>query len=189
MKSHQIFVVLSFVIFSLSACTDELSVEKQKILDRDLRNSKVQFSLSSNRDDLKYCISDIALDAGPMDVFRVLLHAADTLKYRDFNRVLLCFRNETRFILDGDDFKVIGEELDTQNPMYTVRTFPEKLTLPNGKEAYPKHQGGALYLIRVQMEDFQDMNGRWFLNELSAEKRMEYDKKRPKVFASEEEVF
>ena len=91
--------------------------------------------------------------------------------------------------LKGKDFKTMGEELDTQNVMYTIRTFPEKLSLPNGENAYPKHEGGVLYILRVQMEDFQNMNGKWYLNEIIAEKKAEADAKRPKEFAPDEDVF
>lgn len=58
-----------------------------------------------------------------------------------------------------------------------------------GQFAYPEHKGGMLYLLRVQMEDFRDMHGKWYLNELLTEITAEQDAQRPKEFASDEEVF
>ena len=73
--------------------------------------------------------------------------------------------------------------------MYTVRTFPEKLSLPDGQAAYETHNGGLFYLMRVQMEDFNDMNNVWYMNELAAEQKAKTDAQRPTEFALDEEVF
>ena len=124
-----------------------------------------------------------------MDVFRVFLHTAEYFKDKDFKTINLCFRGKVRFILKGVDFKVMGNDFGSQNPVYTLRTFPEKLLLPNGSNAYQSHRGGLLYLMKVQMEDLSDMNGIWYLNELLSEKKADKDALRPKKFAPDEKVF
>lgn len=142
------------IVLSFSACGGELKYEKKFVLERDSRNSNVDFSLTSKKQRLRYCVNNLSDEASAMDVFRVLPHSAELLKDWNFDKIELCFRKEIRFILGGGDFKIIGENLDTQNPIYTIRTFPEKLSLPDGESAYKAHKGGLLYLMRVQIADF-----------------------------------
>ena len=177
------------ICISPSACGDELKTERDAVLERDVRNQSVDFSLHSRGNNLDFCVHNLSGETNAMDVFRVLLHAADNFKNRQFEKVRLCFRNETRFVLDGADFLIIGQDFETQNPMYTVRTFPEKLFLPDGQAAYESHSGGLFYLMRVQMDDFHDMNGVWYMNELVAEQKEKTDALRPREFAPDEEVF
>lgn len=177
------------LIFPLSACGNELSAEKKLILEKDARNEAVDFTLRTKGNDLQYCVNSISGEASAMDVFRVFLHTADQFKGRQFENVHLCFRKEARFVLDGNDFAVIGAEYETQNPLYTIRTFPEKLHLPDGTTPYEEHRGGVLYLMRVQMADFQDMNEKWYLTDLMSEINAKKDALRPKEFASDDEVF
>ncbi len=189
MKTVSAVASVLLALATFSACGGELTAEKQAILDRDPRNGNVSFSLWASDHQLSYCVDGLSGEASVMDAFRVLLHAADLLKDRTFEAVNLCFRTDVRFVLAGDDFKLIGQEFETQNPMYTLRTFPEKLFLPSGERAYESHEGGVLYLMRVQMADFQDMSGKWFMNDLLAEQKAEMDARRPKEFAPDEEVF
>lgn len=180
---------LMLLAVPLAACGGEFDAEKISILERDSRNSSVEFDLYTNGKNLVYCVINLSDGASAMDVFRVFLHTAEKLKDRPFEMVNLCFRKETRFVLDGDDFVTIGQELETQNPMYTIRTFPEKLLLPDGTRAYEERRGGMIYLMNAQMGDFNDMNGKWYMNELAAEIKARTDALRPKEFASDEEVF
>ena len=99
------------------------------ILEKDSRNKAVEFDLSTDGKNLDYCVKNVSADVTAMDVFRVFLHAADNLKDRQFEKVNLCFREEVRFVLDGADFAIIGKDYESQNPMYTIRSFPEKLLL------------------------------------------------------------
>ena len=183
------FTLFLLIIITVSACGDELKTEMEDILEMDSRNQSINFSLQNRGKSLDFCVHNLSDEASTMDVFRVFLHTADYLKNRQFEKVTLCFRNETRFILDGADFSVIGQDFETQNPMYTVRTFPEKLSLPDGQAAYETHSGGLFYLMRVQMEDFNDMNNVWYMNELAAEQKAKTDTQRPTEFAPDEEVF
>ena len=185
--SQQIlFLVLAI---PLCACGESLDADKNTVLEKDPRNQVVEFTLSTDGGNLDYCVDNISANATQMDVFRVLLHTADHFKERPFETVILCFRDDARFILSGADFAEMGADFETQNPMYTLRTFPEKLSLPDGSRAYKEHQGGVLYLMKVQMADFTHMNQKWYLDEVVAELNAEKDAQRPKEFASDEEVF
>lgn len=182
-------LAISLMCASFAACSEQLKNEKKSVISNDARNENVDFDLVQSGKNLRYCVNDLSGEGSAMDVFRILLQTADLLKERDFEEVELCFRRETRFLLGGDDFKVMGNEFGEQNPMYTIRTFPEKLSLVDGERAYEEHRGGVLYLMRVQMADFQDMNKKWFMNDLVSEMKAEKDTKRPKEFAPDEEVF
>ena len=184
-----LILVMTFHLAIHSASASELKNIKQELIEKDHRNTSVDFSFYQNGEIFRYCIENLSDQGSSMDVFRILLQAADNLKNKQFSQVELCFRGSTIFILPGEHFSTIGKEFETQNPMYTVRTFPEKLKLPNGENAFKKHSGGTLYLMRVQMADFKDMNSIWYLEELISEKKSETDKLRPTEFSSEEEIF
>ncbi|WP_206483645.1 hypothetical protein [Thalassotalea sp. G2M2-11] len=182
-------ILIAVAIISFATCGEQLKAEEKSVLENDSRNVNVDFNLFKSGKNLKYCVNNLSGEGSAMDVFRVFLQAAELLKDNSYEKVELCFRKKTQFFLSGDEFKIMGKEFGVQNPMYTIRTFPQKLTLLDGTNAYEKHEGGVLYLMRVQMADFHDMNGQWFMNDLVAELNAGKDAKRPKEFASDEEVF
>jgi len=184
---NAIYLLALMVSFSVSGAV--LSSEKKIILEKDSRNKSVDFNLFSEGEKLRFCVNGLQSEASTMDVFRIFLHSAELLKDKEYEKVELCFRGKTKFTLSGENFKIIGVDFPDQNPMYTIRTFPEKLLLPDGERAYKEHRGGVLYLVRVQMEDFQDLNGKWYMNEIVEEIQNKLDAKRPKEFAPDEEVF
>jgi len=188
-QSIQYHTRLLLLLVPIVACGEELTAERDSILEKDARNQSVEFNLRTNGEELTFCINEISANAAAMDVFRVFLHTADVLKERKFEMVNLCFREETRFKLNGAAFATIGHDFEIQNPMYTLRTFPEKVLLPDGTPAYETHRGGVLYLMKVQMADFSDMHGKWYLNEMAAEIKAETDALRPKEFASDDDAF
>lgn len=59
----------------------------------------------------------------------------------------------------------MGAEYDTQNPIYTTRTFPENLYLLNGEPAYNHWEGGLFGVASKQMDDFKDAYTKWFLGD------------------------
>ncbi len=60
-------------------------------------------------------------------------------------------------------FQELGIEFDSgQNPVYLVRTFPEKLT-PAGVPAYEKWEGGLLGVTSKQINNFNDFCDKWFI--------------------------
>jgi hypothetical protein len=64
--------------------------------------------------------------------------------------------------MKGEDFKSIGSEFAAgQNPVYLIRTLPEKLYHPNGDAAFPHWEGGLLGVVGKQMDDVNAMARRW----------------------------
>jgi hypothetical protein len=102
------------------------------------------------------------------DVFRVFLQFAQAERSREFKSVELAFRGHPRFRIDGKYFKQLGEEFGTENPVYTMRTFPENLSRPDGSRAYPTWTGGWIGVAGKQMQDFNDFHRQWWMQDLLA---------------------
>ncbi|RDL46189.1 hypothetical protein DN730_03900 [Marinomonas piezotolerans] len=160
-----------------------------RVIEEDPRNRGIKVTLESKHNDLWFCLKSLEDSVGPMDVFRVFLRTAERLQEESFESVKLCYGNTERFILSGDEYHVIGSQLPTQNVIYTIRTFPEKLVLPNGSPAFDRHRGGVLYQMKWQMRDFQSMNEQWYLSDIIDAREAKKEARRPKTFAPDEEVF
>lgn len=180
--------VLLIAVVPVSACSESFDNEKKEIINKDERNRNVQFALSSKDNFLKFCVNSLSDNGSAADVFRVLLHTSVVLKERVYDRVELCFNGKTKFVLPGEDFQEIGTEFGVQNVLYTIRTFPEKLLLPNGSSAYSERHGGILYLAKAQMDDFNDMNKKWFINDLHEKWEAKINAKKPNEYYIGEEV-
>lgn len=159
------------------------------VIRSDPRNQGIELTLDSKRGDLWFCVQSIEDSITPMDVFRVFLKTAERLQQEQFESVKLCYKKTEKFSLPGQDYRTIGHDLATQNVMYTVRTFPEKLVLPSGNLAFEKRRGGVLYEMKWQMRDFRAMHEQWYMAAIIADREAEKDAMRPKVFAPDEEVF
>lgn len=101
------------------------------------------------------------------DVDRNLFEAAEALKARSFSKVVLAYKGNGRFLLDGTQFKTIGEERSFQNPMYTVRTLTEHITNTDGTRAFETWEGGLLGVLTAQMKDHSQLHWRWYLASMS----------------------
>lgn len=108
---------------------------------------------------------DVSEEARKIDVLHGFFVFAEEFKDREFREIHLAYRGETKFILDGDDFRTIGREHEFQNEMYVIRTFPEKLRLPDGSAAFETWSGGLLGVTIQQMQDVDDMFDAWFFDD------------------------
>ncbi len=100
--------------------------------------------------------------AAPIDLFRGLFQAAKALHTRHFGQVRLERSHKVMFTMSGEDFDSIGSEYDAgQNPVYLIRTLPEKLSLPDGTPAFGHWEGGLIGLLGKQMQDVNDVAGQW----------------------------
>lgn len=97
-----------------------------------------------------------------------LVDFAENLSDREFDEVVLAWRGEARFILGGDDFREIGRTASYQNPVYTIRTLPEKLRRPDGSRAFSVWTGGMIGVLGAQMDDVNDFAGQWYLDDAIA---------------------
>ena len=100
----------------------------------------------------------------PIDLYRALFQVAASLyeNDREFDRVELARRGELIFIMDGVDFAGIGAGYSAgENPVYMIRTLPEKLYLPSGEPAFGTWTGGWLGVLSEQMQDVSDAALMW----------------------------
>ena len=148
----------------------QLQKPMKEVLSSDPRNEGVVVTVHYQRyfpsSVLVYDLKHVSVSKSKTDVFRVLLQYAEKMQDRDFNTIILCFQGTAKFILLGDYFRELGAEYDYQNPVYTMRTFPEHLFTPDGSQAYGKWTGGFIGVLGEQMDDFNDFHDRWYLNEL-----------------------
>jgi hypothetical protein len=104
-------------------------------------------------------------EAAMADVLRALLQSAEAQKTHRYGKVLLAFRGTPKFQLEGAYFQRLGEEFDTQNPVYTMRTMPENVFKMDGAPAYGTWTGGMLGVLGKQMEDFNKFSRDWYLDD------------------------
>jgi hypothetical protein len=163
-----LLAVLSGGVFAWNQVT--LQAPMEEVLDVDARNAgievRVHYKGYSRPGIVVYDLREVAPDKSPADVFRVFLQFADAMKGESFDRVELAFRGETKFVLDGRDFQELGQNYGRENPMYLVRTFPERLQTPEGGRAFERREGPPLQVVGVQLDDFNEFHRRWYIEAL-----------------------
>jgi hypothetical protein len=112
--------------------------------------------------DIVFDVWDVSPQASMVDVDRNLFKAAEGLKDRRYRVVVLAYRGRGRYLLDGDEFKTIGETRATENPIYLIRTMPEHVSKLDGSPAFETWTGGWLGVITRQLQDLNEFNMRWF---------------------------
>lgn len=120
---------------------------------------------------LVYDLKTVSADKAAADVFRVFLQTSSVLKDKTFESIEISYKGQTKYLIKGNYFSKVGNEFGDQNPMYTIRTFPENLYKTNGDAAYQQWTGGVLGVFGKQMEDFNDFNKNWYLDDLVQENR------------------
>ena len=140
------------------------------VLENDPRNSGIEMSAHYggyiDPDTMVIDLKNVSGDKSPLDVFRVLLQFSNKIKDKKFDWVLLQSKGKTKFKIKGDYFQQLGQEYGRQNPVYTTRTFPENLYTKDGYKAFSVWTGGLLGVLKRQMEDFQEFNRKWFIEDM-----------------------
>lgn len=113
-------------------------------------------------------LTDVAGDSSQMDVFRVLLEYANQQKDNQYQRIILAAYGEKKLVVPGDYFQQLGREYDTQNPVYTIRTFSHHVSTMDGTKPFPAPDGGLLWVLKEEMEQFNELNKRWYLDDFAA---------------------
>jgi len=135
------------------------------VLGADERNAGIEVSLHYENwvipSVLVFDLKELPGDKSPLDLMRVLFQTAAVLQYQDFEEVHLSFRGDLRFKITGGYFNTLGLEYRDQNPIYTLRTFPEKVMKPDGTMAFGTWTGGILGVTGRQMEDLKDFVVAW----------------------------
>ena len=112
-----------------------------------------------------YDLRSVEGEASAASVLGGFFEFAGAMKDRDFDEVLLAWRGDVRFRLPGLDFKEIGTSVAWENPVYLLRTFPERLKTPKGTPAFDVWTGGALGVLSAQMDDVNSLAETWFMRD------------------------
>lgn len=159
-------VIVSIYIFNYVA----VSATIRAAVAADERNNGIVFSGNyRNYVDLNILVvslEKVSSHNSNMDVFRALLQVAESFQDRDFEKIVVQFKGVDKFQLKGRYFQKLGSDYEYQNPMYTLRTFPENLYGVDGHRLYGSWSGGAIGVLGKQMEDLNDVFKRWFLYDL-----------------------
>jgi hypothetical protein len=170
-----LFVSLSVCILLILTIflTNYISLQKplSDVIDSDHRNEGIDFSVHYayyvSQSTLVIDVKSISGNKSAAEVFRVLLQYAEKLSAKEFDRIELSSKGKTKFVLEGDYFRTLGKEYGRQNPVYTMRTFPENLYGPNGQKAFGSWTGGLLGVVGKQMEDFMEFHKQWYLEDMN----------------------
>lgn len=117
---------------------------------------------------LVFNLNKISENNSPTDVFRVFLQYSERMKNKSFDRVILAHNGKVKFQIKGQYFKTLGVEFEGQNPIYTIRTFPENLSRPDGTQAFGTWTGGILGVLAEQMNDFNKFHQEWYLDDIAS---------------------
>jgi hypothetical protein len=153
---------------------NETTLQKplQKVLIADPRNhavtAKAHFDGWVDTHSVVFDLADVTGDSSQMDVFRVLLQYAKELKDHQYQRIMLAAYGQKKFVVPGDYFQQLGREYDAQNPVYTIRTFSHHVSTVDGAKPFPEPDGGILWVINAEMEQFNAFNKRWYLDDFVA---------------------
>jgi hypothetical protein len=79
-----------------------------------------------------YDLRQISVRQTPMDVHTALLEFAKKLKEKRYSRVELAYKGTTKFSIDGDSFRRIGNEYAKKNYDYVLYSFPKLLRPEDG---------------------------------------------------------
>lgn len=140
-----------------------------KQLAQDPRNEKVtmwahyQYGLMPGS--LVVDLRGFSAEAASIDVMRALLQSAYAHREHSFERVVLAFQGNNKFMLEGKYYRTLGQEYESQNPVYTLRTFPENVYRLDGKQAYSTWTGGVLGVLARQMDDLNQFSKDWYLDD------------------------
>jgi hypothetical protein len=144
----------------------------QRVLASDPRNSVVtaqaHFGGWIDTQTVVFDITDVNGNSRPIDVFRVFLQFARAEKEHRFKQVTLSAYGENKFIVPGDYFHQLGIEYDSQNPMYTIRTFPQHIMTMDKTHPFQKYDGGLFAVLAKEIEQFSDFNKQWYLNDYAS---------------------
>jgi hypothetical protein len=164
-----ITVIIGFYFYLNFKISNAVSAE----INSDTRNEGIKIDVHYKNyislNTLVFNLTDVTIDKAPADVFRVFLQSASALMAKQFEKVELEFNGKSKFYIMGDYFKKLGDEFEKQNPVFTMRTFPENLYTTNGEAAYETWEGGALGVFSKQINDFSDFNKKWYSEDLLKE--------------------
>lgn len=166
-------ITLSCFIFVLVlAAWNYFSLQRHisTVIAEDYRNEGISVFLHYeyfvNPKVLVFDLRGVPGDKSPMDVSRVLIQLAQSLKENHYDRVLLAFKGKPRFMLLGSFFQTTGNEYGIQNPIYTLRNLPQNVYALDGANAFATWQGGLLGVVGKQMNDLNSFHEQWYMADI-----------------------
>jgi len=142
-----------------------------EVLESDHRNKGIKVSVHYgkyiNPSEIVFNLRAVSGSNSPADVTRVLLQYAETLKENKYERIVLAYQGTPKFQLKGAYFQTLGNEYGSQNPVYTMRTFPENVYNLDGTAAFGTWTGGLLGVVGKEMEDLNEFHKQWYLAEMA----------------------
>ncbi|MBB4636498.1 hypothetical protein [Longimicrobium terrae] len=158
-------VLVVLIVFGIDYLT--IGRPAAEALNTDPRNAGFKFSVHREyRVVPGVLVIDLqkATDVAPVDLMRGLFITAATLQKRGaaFDNVVLSRHGTEVFTLSGPEFTSIGKAYEAgENPVYLIRTLPEKLRTPDGEPAFGSWTGGLLGVVGQQMGDVSTAMNRW----------------------------
>lgn len=148
----------------------QLQTPMREVIEQESRNEGIEFSVHFGRyiqlDTLVLEVESVRGGKSIADVTRVLFSFAEKVADQDFERIEFSHAGTVKFVMQGSDFKTIGREYGEQNPVYMMRTLPEKLRKPDGTPAFGRWEGGLLGVLQKQMEEYRMFHEQWYLKDL-----------------------
>lgn len=141
----------------------------QRVLATDARNRGLRISAHFDgwidTDSVVFDVTGLSGETREVDVFRAFLQYANEQKDHRFKTIILAAFGKKKFVVPGEYFQQLGREFGVQNPMYTIRTFPHHVLSLNGTKPFPEYDGGILFVLGKEMEQFSDLNKEWYLSD------------------------
>lgn len=172
-------LVIAGVLFLVAAVNgiiwlhnqDTVQRELDGVLAADSKNKNVFAEAHYNglfnldRQSIVFDLTDVSGETGPVDIFRVFLQFAQSQKDHPYKHVFLAAYGEKKFVIEGSYFHQLGMEYGSQNPLYTMRTFPHHVSTMNGEHPFPEYQGGLFGVLGKEIDEFKQMNAQWYMND------------------------
>ena len=113
-------------------------------------------------------IYDISGQNSRADVLEVLHKFARSQAGKTYNKVILSFRGDPRFQLDGRFFNQLATSYRWRDTMYAAQHIAEHVQNCNGTAAYARPSSRMLPLvIGTQWRNSNDFHSKWYWNDLN----------------------
>jgi|ERR1035441_1653835 hypothetical protein len=150
---------------------NQTSLEKplQRVLTADPRNRVVHatahFDGWIDTTIVVFNLTKVDGESTQIDVFRTLLQFAREQKDHSYERVILAAYGKKKFVLSGEYFQQLGRAYDSENPVYTIRTFAHHLSTMAGEQPFAEPTGGLFWILKEETDQFTQFNKRWYLDD------------------------
>ena len=115
--------------------------------------------------DIVFDVQSVGGEMSMVAMSRRLLKSAEALKDQEFDKVYLAYRGNEKFYFEGSYFKRLGEERESQNPIFTLRTMPENVNNLDGTPAFGTWTGGLIGVVGEQFEDNAEFHRKWWVDD------------------------